>query len=706
MLNITFNDFILVLRWWATLLVIGTIFLPLTFTVFKNYIDKGYIFSKIISLVFLSYSIFLLGSIRVLGFSFLSLLLITVIFALINIYLIKKANLKTFTSKNIKLFFIEELVFLAGLIFWANVRGHLPDIHGLEKFMDFGIINSILRSNHFPPQDMWYTQFSINYYYFGHLITAVAIKLSAIPSGIGYNLMLSSLFALTFTSVVSLSLNLFNNIKLSAKALISSFLGASLVTLAGNLTTIYTFFLPYKNENPVPFWTLFFSPLTFPNSYWYPNATRFIPYTIHEFPLYSFVVSDLHGHVLDIPIVLLTIAILFSQFLQQKFDKAYLILISFLLAVMYMTNAWDGLIYLLLSVMILSFLIFNKKGRLNLDKNSIFKFFYKTAMLGVGFVIFSLPFSIHFKPFVSGVGVLCAPSFLTNIGKIGPFLFEAGHCQKSPIWQLAILYGFFYFFVVSFILFLRYKTKYKITPTDRFVSFLIVLSTVLIIVPEFIYVKDIYPMHYRANTMFKLVYEAFIILSISCGYIIVKIFTNLKNKPILISFFFPTIILLYMVLAYPVFAINSFYGNLKSYQQLDGLLYMKEAHPDDYNLIQWLNKNIKGDPVILESVGDSYTDYARISANTGLTTIVGWPVHEWLWRGTYDVVGPRVEEVKTLYTSPDLKVVKSLIDKYHVSYVVVASLDRQKYPNLNEDNFRKLGKMVYNKNGAKLYKIN
>ena len=57
-------------------------------------------------------------------------------------------------------------------------------------------------------------------------------------------------------------------------------------------------------ENPVPFWHLPLSIQFFPNMYWYPNATRFIHNTIHEFPLYSFVVSDLHGHVLDIPIVL------------------------------------------------------------------------------------------------------------------------------------------------------------------------------------------------------------------------------------------------------------------------------------------------------------------------------------------------------------------------------------------------------------------
>ena len=60
------------------------------------------------------------------------------------------------------------------------------------------------------------------------------------------------------------------------------------------------------------------APLTFPNSYWYPNATRFIYHTIHEFPIYSWTVADLHGHVLDIPFVLLTIAFLFSLLLMQN----------------------------------------------------------------------------------------------------------------------------------------------------------------------------------------------------------------------------------------------------------------------------------------------------------------------------------------------------------------------------------------------------
>jgi len=56
-----------------------------------------------------------------------------------------------------------------------------------------------------------------------------------------------------------------------------------------------------------------------------------------------------------------------------------------------------------------------------------------------------------------------------------------------------------------------------------------------------------------------------------------------------------------------------------------------------------------GQPVIVEAQGDSYTDYARISANTGLPTILGWTVHEWLWRGDYSVPAARIDDVRAIY---------------------------------------------------------
>jgi uncharacterized membrane protein len=193
---------------------------------------------------------------------------------------------------------------------------------------------------------------------------------------------------------------------------------------------------------------------------------------------------------------------------------------------------------------------------------------------------------------------------------------------------------------------------------------------------------------------------------LSCGYILVKLISKIKGKIILIPFSLISLALLSLVLIYPVFAVSSYYKNLDTKDKtLNGIAYLSLLHPGDYALIDWLNKNVSGQPVILEASGDSYTDYARISANTGLPTVIGWSVHEWLWRGTYDVVAPRITDVQILYTTNNLSVAKSLIKKYHISYIVVSSLERQKYPNLNELIFRKIGKVIFEYKETKLYKI-
>ena len=709
------EDLFFILKWFLTFFVIGAAFLPLTFSVFSNFKDKGYIFSKIIGLGFISYFIFIVGVLKIVKFSEISVLFSLILFFILNYSLYvyyKRENLLLIIKSRLKIFFIEELIFFSALIFWVFVRSNLPDIHGLEKFMDFGFLNSILRSDYFPPKDMWYASEPINYYYFGHLMSAVVTKLSSIPSFISYNLMLATLFALTFTASLSLAINIFDNKKFSIKSILSGILAAILVSFGGNLTTIYTFFKAYTPaDNPVPFWQLPFLPFNFPNGYWYPNATRFIPFTIHEFPLYSFVVSDLHGHVLDIPFVMLIIAILFSLFLKSELKiknlKLEIPLISFLLAVMYMTNAWDGFIYLLLTLLVFTFFFLYRNGKKIFSwGENLYELLKNFLTIILGFVAFSFPFSLNFKPFVSGIGVLCAPSFLTDLGNLGPFLFEVNHCQKSPLWQLVLLYGFFYFFVISFILFLKFKKNYKISKSDIFILVLILLSSLVLIIPEFVYIKDIYPQHYRANTMFKLSYEAFIMLSISSAYILVKLLSSIKNRILLFLFLLSSLLLISLNLIYPFLAIGSYYRDLTNYQGLNGIKYLSNLYPDDYKLINWMNKNIKGQPIILEASGDSYTDYARISANTGLPTVIGWSVHEWLWRGTYDIVAPRIEDVKTLYTGNDINLIKIILVKYKISYAVVSSLEREKYSNLNEDNFKKLGKIIYQNNTAKLYKIN
>lgn len=733
------TDIFFIVQWWVLLFILGIAILPFTTLLFNSFVDRGYAFSKIFGFLILSYIVFVLGTLRAVSFTqfhiFLLLICMVLLSCIYSFYIAKeKYTISSFISlckQKWVLFLLEELVFLSCLFFWSYIRSFQPDIHGLEKYMDFGFMNSILRTDYFPAKDMWFPPFSINYYYFGHVTTAVLTKLSGIPSYISFNLMIATIFALCFSGAFSIGMNLFslktkrNSEKdhMSFPSFLSGVVTATLLTLGGNLHALYMLFKPYQNESPVPFWQLQFSPQTFPNLYWYPNATRFIHNTIHEFPMYSFVVSDLHGHVLSIPIVLTILALLLQGFYSKKILSigTNLVVFSFLIAVAYMTNAWDGIIYFLCLSLAIFYLNKHLKNNTKISiKNALLnafngfeKSFFPLLVLFIGFLIFSLPFSFFFKPFVSGIGIICAPDFLINVGKLGPFLFEADHCQRSPLWQLTILHGFFFIWIIVFLF--TYFSKKKKEITDQFIVLLVTLSIFLIIVPEFMYAKDIYPAHYRANTMFKLVYQAFIMLSICTGYIITQTLTNINLKnlwrnfklkhivPIILSCV--GLIAFVLVLFYPYFATTSFYGDLRTSHGLNGIKYLQMDYPKDYEALLWIQTNIQGQPIILEAQGDSYTDYARISANTGIPTVLGWTVHEWLWRGTYDIPAPRIAEIQTLYESKDIDATKKLLDTYKVQYIFLGALEKQKYLNLNEEKFQKLGSIIYNRDGVRIYKI-
>ncbi len=699
------------LHWYFYLLVLGLILFPLTKKIFGSFIDFGYPFAKVLATIFLSYLVFVLGFFKILPFERMGLFIILIILAGVNILLLKKKPFLKFNLRtNIPLILFEEVLFLSSLIFLAFVRGQEASIHSLEKFMDFGFINSLLRTKFFPPLDMWLSGdaikpngYPINYYYFGHLTGAVLIKLTGIKPSIGYNLILATLFAEAITTSFSLAINIAHStfkklglLTLSFFGLLSSFL----LNLAGNLHTIYVFTSGYPNDKPVPFWQILSG--FHPEKYWYPNATRFIPYTIHEFPSYSYVVADLHGHVFDIPFVLLTLAILFKLFTSKVLDYKLLILnsvfLGFLTAIHFMTNAFDGPIYILLTLM-LFFILFK----------SLWQTIFGSLLLTVSFIIFAHPFTKNFEPFVTGIGVNCSPMFLVNIGKIGPFLFEKDKCQISPAWMLFVLWGFFW---ISFAIFLLIKFLQKHlntanwSQTDKFILALFSFSTFLLIIPEFFYVKDIYPLHFRANTMFKLGYQAYIMMSLASGYVILQV--KMFKHPLRQVFKVVFIILLTLLFIYPFFSFPSYYGALTKTPQLDGSSWLDTYYPEDHEIIDFINANIKDQPTILEAQGDSYTDYERISAYTGLPTVAGWWVHEWLWRGSSDVVGIRIPDIVSLYESSDIALTKKLIKKYHIKYVIISRLETEKYKNLNVEKFTKLGKAIFtSSNGlGALYKLN
>ena len=129
---------------------------------------------------------------------------------------------------------------------------------------------------------------------------------------------------------------------------------------------------------------------------------------------------------------------------------------------------------------------------------------------------------------------------------------------------------------------------------------------------------------------------------------------------------------------------------------MNATAFLETDFPEDVNGIRWLKENISDAPVVLEANGDSYSEYERVSAMTGLPTIMGWYVHEWLWRGDLADLNAKIEEIKEIYTSTDETRVKELLENYNVSYIFVGSCERNKYgADLNNDLLKSLGEVVF-----------
>ena len=669
------SDFKYIFIWWLTIFLLSTLSLPVVLLLFRKFWDKGYIFAKTISLFFISYLLLVFGILHLLPFTLTGIFAPIFLIIIANYFLISK-NKKLFKDslrQNWKIFIFEEILFFAILTAWSYIRGFAPDIEGLEKFMDWGFVNSILRTQYFPPADMWYAGSSINYYYFGHLIFAFLTKLSGINSAITYNLSIATVCALTFVSGFSLTSNLIkNSLKkpLFRLYFFGALLSALLLTFGGNLHTVYRI-----GKNMVVNHQEFSQAAS---SYWYPDATRFIGFdpetkdkTIHEFPVYSFVVADLHGHMNDIPLVIFFISFLYVALTSVSNLTEFLFIpTGFLLSIAYMTNAWDFAVYGLLYG--ISSLLITKK-------------FWHTIVTGLltlaSWFLFSLPFSLHFIPMAEGLRLSDA---------------------HTPFYQLFVLYGGFWLISLPFIYFiirsLRAKRSNLLT-TDYFVLALFITATILIIIPEIIYIKDIYIDEYRrANTMFKLVYQAFIMYSLISGYIFIRF-----RKYFLYRFLFSIIFIIHMSFCY--FSVKSYYG-LKEYKGLWGLNFLKTSYPDNLKAIDWLNNNVVGQPHIVEASGDSYTTFNQISMATGLPTIEGWLVHEWLWRGGYDGPGARAQEVEKIYNSSDVDEIKSILKKYDIKYIFVGDKEYEKFPDLNDGIYYRLGaNVVFTSGKTRIYQL-
>ena len=198
--------------------------------------------------------------------------------------------------------------------------------------------------------------------------------------------------------------------------------------------------------------------------------------------------------------------------------------------------------------------------------------------------------------------------------------------------------------------------------------------------------------------MFKLTYQAYIMFGMTMAYIIFRMLV-ISYRKFLKAAAGIALVCLIWTFGYFGNSVDSWFGEVKDpskYQGLNATAFLETDFPEDAAGIRWLKKNIKGSPVVLEANGDSYTQYERVSAMTGLPTVLGWYVHEWLWRNDVADLNTKSGDIELIYTSKDEKQVKDLLEKYNISYIFTGACEREKYgENLNNDLLSGLGETVF-----------
>lgn len=689
------------LIWFILLEFLGFLVLPITFYLFKDFKTKGYLLSKIFGVLIFSYFVWIFS--HIFYFNFFPIFLSFLILCVMSIFFLKKLNLKKFFSENKKYIFFSEKLFLILYVFFTFIRSCDPDINGLEKFTDFSILNSILKSEKLPPNDAWYAGEKINYYYFGHFYIAVLTKLSFLESYYTFNLGLATIFSFLSIGVFELVYNMTKSTKYAIIAVILIVFMSNLIGLFQILIKIFpstlNYFLKMGLEYPLTCCTSkeqSLSSLLINFPVW--SSTRVIPNTINEFPYSDFLFGELHAHALSLPIQLLVLCFLLEFFYSNIFlDKTkwkiyFLLFLSVVLGSLYPTNSWDYPTYA-------SLFIFLSFVKIKKSKISLLKISFVFLSLFLSFALF-LPYEnkkthldmgfvnekTNIIQYISLFSVFIASTyFYLNLKMKNFILIFIPAIIIAIILNTQILFLLLPIVISSMFLIIKGKGD------DVFILSLLLFASLISIYCEFFYIDS------RYNNVFKFYYHVWVFLGISTAYIFSKI--NFQTKLILVLIIF--LIASSMIMS--VFStIQKLIKGFNDYITLNGLYYVKIFYPNEYDAIIWIRKNLSGNDIILEAPGKVYTRTSIVSSNTGVPTIIGWTQHEWHWRGEWP--NKRESDVNQVYSSQNLTEIQNILSKYNVRYIYVGFIENSIYNNLEK--FGNMYDVVFQNNDVIIYKVN
>ncbi len=550
-----------------------------------------------------------------------------------------------------------EGVGLVAFCLLAWLRSGSMNLVGTEKPMDLAILASLLRPQALPPEDPWLSGYPLPYYHWGFLPWVLPVKLAGFFPDEASDLLVPTLAAL----VAQLAYGWARSSGLSPP---SSTAAAAATVFLGTAQGWSDLLLGRAGFFSANLW----------------EASRGIAHTITEFPLFTFHLGDLHPHLLCQPWVL---AALLSA--EAGRDLAAQVVTGFLFAMSTATNPWAGpplaLALALLALARPERPLAALLGTGGCALGGLLLFFPAWAYLpagpsGLGWV--HTPTTLGEAARVLGPALL--PLFLVAVfahrqGLVLPvafFAFVAGSLATGrPLLILAL--------VLATLLALWAWPQTALRPPLA----LALAALACLGIMELVYLKDPYgPQWYRMNTVFKLVSFAFLVLPVPSW----RLLAGLRRRGLLWLGVLP------FVLSAPQLATVAAQAGPWPVD-FSGLGWMA---PGEAEAARWLARGFAGD-VLVEGVGEAYSDAARLASASGVPTVLGWENHERLWRpGTF---GPelarRREGVHALYRCQDPQCVQQWASQLGATLLVIGSVERRLYPELNEEALRQAGELVF-----------
>jgi YYY domain-containing protein len=828
------------ISWYIVITLLGWLTFPLAYHLFPALQDRGYAFSRTFGLLIWGYVFWLFASLGIAQNDVGGLLLALLVLVGLSTWAFYKDHgpwttdhamvdhqwsIVEWLRSNARLILTTESLFLLAFALMAWIRANNPEIYtsGGEKWMETAFINAILHSPTFPPHDPWLSGYAISYYYFGYVMAAMLAKLTSTVAPVAHNLMLSLIFALSAVGAYGLLYNLVSAYRRSkgeeeksarGLAVSGALLGPLFLLVVSNLEAVFESlrskgigwtFAADGTAIPSSFWSwidlqvisktppalpLKWAPTEF---FWWWRASRVImDYDltgrwmgdiIDEFPFFSYLLGDLHPHVLAMPFNLLALAVALNIFLggwkghinlffgELRISKVGFFIVAFVLGGLAFLNTWDILLGAALIVLSYALAQVRESGW---DWERIADVMLVGIPAGMCAFLLYLPFFVSFDSQAKGL----LPNFMfvtrpvhlwimwgTLFIPILAYLIYLWRGRISANWRVGIFTSLSIVLVLIVMMFVIGFIGLKIKPHDvqavldsqgrtigqfisdgmagrvkklgslltllallvpalaflfrrsgsseeefsreqpsvispmPFVFLLMTLGFLLILGPEFVYLRDNFS--YRINTVFKFYYQAWILLSLIAAFTVVVMLSELRGVPATV-YSVVIAIVIGLGLVYPMFSIPSKTDNFKTsniqndpdqikQRTLDGSAYLARSMPDDYKAFQFMQTLEPG--VVAEAVGGQYSEYARVATFTGMPDVLGWPGHEGQWRDN-SLQGSRQNDIQTLYTTSDWSTAQEIIQKYNIRYVYIGNLERSTYP-VNEEKFTLFLKKIY-----------